>query len=256
MDKKRSLFHRRILPPLNELEGLLSFGHGSEPRHRGNEFLVQSCNTCRHIPRTFHLTIWWVQGHGPLWKALIDDLPQPLQKSFTARWEDTPRGEAGAKTNLTLALAWCIREADHWQSLKNKLFIKELDKEVRTQSCTTWEFLDLTYLPNYELGDLTSISAMEHLSSVERRDASTYWSRGGVTRYGGTITSQGFWTACAGPLAVRLRHHVKGRTWDEKKTVPRALWKRIIELWHLRYPDRELPCLEALGRRISRGFSL
>ena len=127
---------------------------------------------------------------------------------------------------------------------------------VKNLDCDKWEFLDLTYFPNYELDFLISVSAMEHRSSGERRDASTYWSRGGVTRYGGRLVSQGFWTACAGPLAVRLLPHTKGRTWDEKKTVPRALWQQIIELWHLRYPDRELPCPEALGKRVSRGFAL
>lgn len=131
-----------------------------------------------------------------------------------------------------------------------------MERWIPEMETTTWEFLDLTYLPPYDLDFIKEISKRAHKSSLDREHASAYWGRGGLSRYGGTLTSQSFWTACGGPLAVRLGPHMRGKIWDERPTVPRALWQLIIELWHLRYPERELPSPDALRRRVCQGFVL
>jgi hypothetical protein len=234
--------NQRTLPPLDELEQLLSLGHPSEPRHK--RFIVDSCSTCRSKLRTFLLTVWLVQSHNNFWKDLVGDLPISLRESFNAR-SILP----GTRQAL-LALAWCIREADHWHALSRQPFVRLMEAWIGQMKITTWDFLDLTYLPTHNLAFLTQIAKTAHGSSRRRKHASLYWERGGITRYDGTLTSQGFWTACAGPLAVILRPHVRGKTWDKNTPVPRALWREILKLWSLRYPERELPTSEALRRRV------
>jgi hypothetical protein len=246
---------QRMLPSPDKLERLLSLGHDSEPKHTGNDFLIYSCDTCSHRLRTLHLTFWWVQSHSGYWKDMVDDLPVTLQESFNARWRESPRTRIGTR-HASLALAWCIREAEHWQALANELFVQKIENWARKLKGTTWELLDLTYLPDYDLDFLKLVSKMGHSSSLERKHASAYWDRGGVTRYAGTVTSQGYWTACAGPLAVRLRPHAKGKSWDERPAVPRTVWREIVKLWRLRYPERELPSSEALRLRVTQGFTV
>ena len=246
---------QRKLPSPDELEQLLSLGHDSEPKHTGNDFLVYSCDTCSHRPRTLHLTFWWVQSHNNFWKDLVDDLPVTLQESFNARWRESTRTLTGTRL-ASLALAWCIREADHWQALADEPLVQEIENWARKLKITTWELLDLTYLPPYNLAFLQKVSKTAHQSSRQRKHASAYWDRGGVTRYAGTVTSQGYWTACAGPLAVCIRPHAKGKSWDEKPAVPRTVWREIVKLWRLRYPERQLPSTEALRRRVVQAFSI
>lgn len=244
---------QRVLPSTDELEWLFSLGHDSEPKHKGYDFLVNSCERCGHIPRTLLLTLWWVQSNSPFWKNLVDDLPSLLKEVFMGRWREAPQNAAGRK-DTTLALAWCIREADHWQALSQELFKRQVEDWSNRTEMTQWEFLDLTYLPPYDLSFLQKVSETAHQSSRLRKHASAYWSRGGITRYAGTITSQGFWTACAGPLALHLRPQIHGKTWDEKQAVPRALWKEILKLWSLRYPERKLPSADALRLRVTPAF--
>ena len=247
-------FQRR-LPSTDELEQLCSLNHQSEPRHEGNDFLVNSCDTCGHMPRTFLLTFWWIQSHNNFWKDLVDDLPVALRESFNARWQESSRTLTGRR-HAILALAWCIREADNWQALSHSPFVQQIENLIGRLKITTWEFLDVTYLPAYDLSFLQKVSETAHQSSRKRKHASAYWGRGGVTRYAGTVTSQGYWTACAGPLAVRLRPHAKGKSWDEKPAVPRTVWREIVRLWRLRYPERKLPSAEALRLRVSQGFAV
>ena len=244
----------RILPPPNELERLFLLGHTS-PRHKGNDFLTESCKTCRHIPRTHFLTLWWVQSNSPFWKDLIDGLPTTLQEGFRDRWKEAPKNAAGMKTTA-FALAWCLREADHLQALSRKLFVEKMEYWNEKAGIEQWQFLDLTYLPPYDLTFVMKVSKTAHSSSRKRKHASAYWSRGGITRYNGSPASQGFWTACAGPLAVRIRPYVKGKVWDDNRVVPRALWEQIIALWQLRYPNRKLPLPESLRQRVSSSFAL
>ena len=201
------------------------------------------------------LTIWWVQSHNNFWKDLVDDLPVTLRESFNARWHESSRTLTGRR-HAILALAWCIREADHHQALSQNPFVQQIKEWIVKLQIPTWEFLDLTYLPPYDLSFLQKVSETAHQSSRLRKNASAYWSRGGITRYAGTITSQGFWTACAGPLALHLRPQIHGKTWDEKRAVPRALWKEILKLWSLRYPERKLPSPEALRRRTTQSFAI
>lgn len=256
----------RILPTPDELERLFLLGHTSEPRHKGNDFLIESCKTCRHIPRSPFLTLWWVQANR-LWNDLIYSLPPTLQESFQSRREEAPKNASGKKAT-EFALAWCLREADHLEALKRESFVGRMEYWNDKIHIGKWEFLDLTYLPPYDIAFVMKVAKAAHSSSRKRTHASAYWSRGGITRYDGAPASQGFWTACAGPLAVRMRPHVEGkRNWDkgkdrgedrdkEKTPVPRALWRQIIELWQLRYPDRELPSPEALRRRVTSSFAL
>lgn len=258
----------RKLPPVEELEGMLSLRHDSEPTHSVskflpngdkeyavNDYLVNSCKECGHLPRTFLMSFWWVQSRNNLWKDLVGDLPVPLQESFNARWRESSRNLTGRR-RAALALAWCIREADHWQALSRESFVRQTQDWSNNMGITAWEFLDLTYLPPYDLSFLMKVSKTAHGSSRKRKHASAYWGRGGITRYDGSPTSQGFWTACAGPLAVRIRPHMKGKSWDSKTAIPRVLWQQIIALWQLRYPDRDLPSPEALRRRVSSSFIL
>jgi hypothetical protein len=190
---------QRVLPSTDKLEWLLSLGHDSEPKHKGNDFIVNSCERCGHIPRTLHLTLWWVQSLNNFWKDPVDDLPVTLRESFNARWHESSRTLTGRR-HATLALAWCIREADHHQALSQNQFVQQMKEWIVKLQIPTWEFLDLTYLPPYDLSFLQKVSETAHQSSRRRKHASDYWGRGGVTRYTGTMSSQGYWTACAGPL--------------------------------------------------------
>jgi len=251
---------RRPIPSATELQHLALLDHGISARligHRGKKWicrrdkkaskrtglLTHSCSSCRAMPRTLLLAFEVVCHESPFVKVIENNLPVSLRCP--------PTGYTGL--SYLLRLAWSLREADHLRALQSAIFRKHVER-WRDQGVEPAIFLDLTYLPPFDAKDL-KLADDDHRSSADRDWASRHWSAMGIHRPNDDITSQAFWTACAGPLAVALKPFVIG---IKKRGVkaPEKLWNTIRSIWRSRYPKRKIPSANALRRQVLEGFSL
>lgn len=242
------LFVTRQLPTTEELRAQLLEDHRTgSTGHRQNGVLTTFCPECITSPRSLILTLEWVRAHGPFLHDLYEDLSSERMAALECARALRP------ESDMTRELAWCIREDDHARAARSDEFSSHAERHMHA-GMSMESLLDLTFLPEYDEGDLLN-AQYEMRSSTNRPYASRKWKRRGISRPQGNLNTQGFWISSGIPLAQRLRATVTGRKWasytKESDPIPNALWSAIVDIWKARYPQRVFPLPATLRLRLT-----
>lgn len=240
---------------------------------------LELCHDCEDKPRTFRLLAEWVRT-GKLKKGWIDKLPNPLVKCYRNPWKEVPEFPTDARLLIPppesensftewLILAWCVRQADHFEALAHPR-LKQRLKEMENLGMNREQLLSLTYVPRPIFGMVPKLRAgmkdvrdsevhraaiNSHKQKVAKnlpsrftgeqvlnRDQEEIWAaRWGFDKATASDSKQKLWTLVFVPLTTYLHQYVSGRKVDSWKTdtlpVPDIVFEHASTLIHYRYPD-------------------